>query len=141
MEAPFPPCPPSAIFGVSFATPPPWLSASIFRFISERSGGTPVTHRQRYQLLAPAVEERIGGNHQRVGALRDKSREGGLALIFGRQAMVRTPTAAAASWTSFNWAADTGKVGLMSTAMRSALGTSSRSWTVVICVITTGGGV
>jgi hypothetical protein len=100
-----------------------------------------VTRRQCYQLLAPAVEERIGGNHQRVGALRDKSREGGLALIFGRQAMVRTPTAAAASWASLNWAADTGKVGLMSTAMRSTFGTSSRSWTVVICVITTGGGV
>ena len=39
--------------------------------------------RQRHELLAPAVEERIGADDERAGMQLDEGREGGVDLAFG----------------------------------------------------------
>src|SRR5436305_766449 len=45
-----------------------------------RNGGP---RRLRYELLAPAVEERVAGDHEPVGMQLDEGCEGGIDLAFG----------------------------------------------------------
>ena len=82
-----------------------------------------------WQLDAPAVEERVCANEERIGPLAHKSCESriDLALVLALRTWICSPMARAAGSTSLNVvSAFRAAAGLTSTATELAAGTNSR---------------
>ena len=88
-----------------------------------------MAHRQRSQLDPPTEEERIGADQQRLDPGTDQSSERGLdrAVVVRLNHADLDPMAEAATVTSFVTASDGELLGLTSSPIRLAAGTSSCS--------------